>query len=174
MIGLHHLRRRHRNRRRVRPTFTEAAPALCRTHCLGRRWIWNLAAEHFADATEILETCYRSSMFQTLPRCCALQAKAWTEASIQLLDEANRMRPKSEFVKDESERQRHFQTNTERSTSASVIQGLFVLSWDAKPFGRRLKQSGMRLDRPRCQCQHRPQMLRTQPSLGAVLGGPLG
>jgi len=35
------------------------------------------------------------------------------------------------------------------------------------------RPSAQALDRPRCQCHHRPQMLRPQRSLGAVLGGPL-
>ena len=78
----------------------------------GAPWIWNLAAEHFADATEILDLYHAREHVSDLAKVLyePLQAKAWTEASIQLLDEANlegllstfaRLRPKSEFVKDE-------------------------------------------------------------------------
>ena len=90
----------------------------------------------------------------------ALQAKAWTEASIQLLDAGNlqgllstfaRLRPKSEFVKDELRKATaYFQTNMERMRYQRFRdEGLFVGSGVVEAgcktiIGRRLKQSGMR------------------------------
>jgi len=128
----------------------------------GAPWIWNLAAEHFAGAIEIVDLYHAREHVSDLAKLLyeALQAKAWTQASIELLDAGNlekllssfaRLRPKSQFVKDEFRKaMAYFLTNMERMRYQRFRdQGLFVGSGVVEAgcktiIGRRLKQSGMR------------------------------
>jgi Uncharacterised protein family (UPF0236) len=128
----------------------------------GAPWIWNLAAEHFMGATEIVDLYHAREHVSDLAKLLyeARRAKAWTEESIELLDAGNlekllstfaRLRPKSESAKDELRKAKaYFQTNMERMRYQRFRdQGLFVGSGVVEAgcktiIGRRLKQSGMR------------------------------
>lgn len=128
----------------------------------GAPWIWNLAAEHFPGATEIVDLYHAREHVSDLAKLLyeAGRAKAWTEASIELLDAGNleglllsfaRLRPKSELAKDALRKAKaYFQTNMERMRYQRFRdEGLFVGSGVIEAgcktiIGRRLKQSGMR------------------------------
>jgi hypothetical protein len=128
----------------------------------GAPWIWNLAAEHFAGAIEIVDLYHAREHVSDLAKLLyeARQAKAWAQASVELLDAGNlegllstfaRLRPKSQFVKDDLRKATaYFQTNMERMRYQRFRdQGLFVGSGVVEAgcktiIGRRLKQSGMR------------------------------
>lgn len=130
----------------------------------GAPWIWNLAAEHFPNAIEIVDLYHAREHITGLAKvvCCpgSPEAKHWAAARIAELDKGDveavlsamaRLRPRNEGIKDELRRAiGYFQTNAERMRYSQFrAQGLFVGSGVIEAgcktiAGRRLKQSGMR------------------------------
>lgn len=128
----------------------------------GAPWIWNLAAEHFPAATEIVDLYHAREHVSDLAKMLydAPQARTWAEPCIDQLDAGDlegllstlaALRPSSEVVKDEVRKAiAYFQTNMERMRYQSFRdKGLFVGSGVVEAgcktvIARRLKQSGMR------------------------------
>jgi Uncharacterised protein family (UPF0236) len=128
----------------------------------GAPWIWNLAAEHFPGATEIVDLYHAREHLQDLAKILylPLQAKPWAEQRIEQLDTGDieglvaslrRLRPSGKTRKDELRKTVAFLlTNAHRMRYKSFRdQGLFVGSGVIEAgcktiIGHRLKQSGMR------------------------------
>ena len=130
----------------------------------GAPWIWNLAAEHFPGAIEIIDLYHAREHLTGIAKVLygpgSAEAKQWADARIAELDTGNveavlsamaRLRPRNDAIKDEVRRTiGYFQTNAERMRYSQFRrQGLFVGSGVIEAgcktiAGRRLKQSGMR------------------------------
>ena len=128
----------------------------------GAPWIWNLAAEHFPGAIEIVDLYHAREHLSNLANIVrdSSLAKSWAQARIQQLDAGDiegllgalaRLRHKSQIVKDELRKATaYFETNRERMRYLGFRnRGLFIGSGVIEAgcktiIGRRLKQSGMR------------------------------
>ena len=130
----------------------------------GAPWIWNLAAEHFPGAIEIVDLYHAREHLAELAKVVygpgSSMAAQWKDARIAELDVGNveavltaiaRLRPRNDTVKEEVRRAAgYFQTNAHRMRYKEFRgRGLFigsgVIEAGCKTIaGRRLKQSGMR------------------------------
>ena len=128
----------------------------------GAPWIWNLAAEHFPDAVEIVDLYHAREHLQDLGKVLygPSKAKSWAEARITQLDAGDieglittmqRLRPTGTIAKEELRKAvGFFRTNAKRMRYRIFRdQGFFVGSGVVEAgcktiVGRRLKQSGMR------------------------------
>ncbi len=130
----------------------------------GAPWIWNLAAEHFPGAIEIVDLYHAREHLTDIAKVIygsgSSEAKPWAEARIAELDTGHveailtamtHLQSPNEAVKDEVRRAiGYFQTNAARMRYSQFrAQGLFVGSGVIEAgcktiAGRRLKQSGMR------------------------------
>lgn len=139
----------------------------------GAPWIWNIAAEHFPCATQIVDLYHArehlSDLAKVLYGSGSSKAEEWAKARIDELDDdepeqddphaggievvlaaMRRLRPTAETAQDELRKaMEYFQTNAERMRYQQFRQqGLFVGSGVVEAgcktiVGRRLKQSGM-------------------------------
>lgn len=130
----------------------------------GAVWIWNLAAEHFPDAVEILDFYHASKRLHTVGKAVygegTKQAKAWAEANAErlleggwkaLLCSLRALRPKTAQAEQEVRRALgYFQTNRHRMDYPSYrskgyhIGSGVVESACSHVVGARCKGSGMR------------------------------
>jgi len=129
----------------------------------GAPWIWNLAGEHFAGATQIVDLYHAREHLSDLAKVLygpgSSKAKDWAEARIDELDAGNieavlaamrRLRPNAQTARDEARKAaEYFKTNAERMRYGQFRHlGLFVGSGVVEAgcktiVGQRLKQSGM-------------------------------
>jgi len=130
----------------------------------GAPWIWNIAAEHFPGAVEIVDLYHAREHLSELAKILygpgSKIAEQWADARIAELDAGNveavlaaiaRLRPGNDAVKDEVRRAAgYFQTNVHRMRyrefrNLGLFVGSGVIEAGCKTIaGRRLKQSGMR------------------------------
>ena len=130
----------------------------------GALWVWGIAAEHFPNATQIVDLYHAREHLIDLSKIVYgvghSKAKQWGAEQIAQLDEGEveavlsgmrRLRPTAENVKEELRKTvNYFETNIERMRYAEFRrQGLFVGSGVIEAgcktiVGQRLKQSGMR------------------------------
>lgn len=130
----------------------------------GAPWIWNLAAEHFPGAIEIVDLYHAREHLTDLAKIVwgpgTPESKQWADARIAELDAGDveaaiavmaRLCPRNDAIKDHVRLAiGYFKTNTERMRYRQFrAQGFFVGSGVIEAgcktiAGRRLKQSGMR------------------------------
>ena len=130
----------------------------------GAPWIWNIAAEQFLGALEIVDLYHARQHLAQLGKILygltSSESKQWANTRYQELDKGDveavissmlRLRPRDEAVRKEVHKTIHyFQTNAERMRYAEFRrQGLFIGSGVMEAgcktiVGFRLKQSGMR------------------------------
>ena len=130
----------------------------------GAVWIWNIADEHFPDATQIVDLYHArehlAGLGKILYGAASTKAKDWAAGRIEQLDAGNieavltdlkRRRSRNPAVQEEVRRAvTYFQTNAERMRyakfrSESLFVGSGVVEAGCKTvIGYRLKQSGMR------------------------------
>ena len=130
----------------------------------GALWIWNIADEHFPDATQIVDLYHArqhlADLGKTVYGSASTKAKDWAAGRIELLDAGNieavltalkRLRPRDPAVQEDIRKaMTYFQTNAERMRYAkfrgeSLFVGSGVVEAGCKTvIGHRLKQSGMR------------------------------
>ena len=130
----------------------------------GAPWIWNIAAEQFLGAIEIVDLYHARQHLAQLGKILygltSSESKQWANARYQELDKGDveavissmlRLRSRDEAVRKEVDKTIHyFQTNAERMRYAEFRrQGLFIGSGVMEAgcktiVGFRLKQSGLR------------------------------
>ena len=130
----------------------------------GAIWIWNIVAEHFPGAIQIVDLYHAREHLSDLAKIIYgpghRDSRLWAEARIQELDAGDveaviaameRRRPRNEAIEDELRKAiGYFETNIERMRYQRFrSQGLFVGSGVIEAgcktiAGLRLKQSGMR------------------------------
>jgi hypothetical protein len=159
----------------------------------GALWIWNLADEHFPGAIQIVDLYHAREHLGELAKILygpgIPKARAWTALRIVELDAGDVERLISTMTR------LRLATATQRDALRRSIPYLQIndpecgttpfaaraASWDqesSKPAARPSPGAASRvlhaLDRPQRQRHHRPALLRSQRSLGVLLGSPLG
>jgi len=130
----------------------------------GAPWIWEIAAQHFPGATEIVDLYHARQHLADLGKAVygptSAESKSWATARSEQLDDGDveavitsmrRLRPRQPKVRKAVRKAiKYFQTNKERMRYAKFRhEGLFVGSGVVEAgckiiIGLRLKQSGMR------------------------------